>query len=175
MRVLRLRHGRHRVTHMDGQLADIDEGVLVGRDGIHGVQLRHAVPHHDKGLAVVFVVHLPALDEGEIYNLPVRRAAVLSIPSAFAPSDRHSGKPAFEATGTRSGAPSRSQRSGTENTSLSAVDHSFTRKRIYLLASFLLMFVCFSSSMSRAEPMGSSCVLVPFFQSKKRLYFVVFE
>ena len=49
-KVLLLRHGRCGVANVDGELANIHEGVLVGGDRIQGVELRYAVTHHGKRL-----------------------------------------------------------------------------------------------------------------------------
>ena len=48
--VLLLRHGRRGVANVDGELANIHEGVLVGGDGIHGVELGYAVTHYGERL-----------------------------------------------------------------------------------------------------------------------------
>ena len=49
-KVLLLRHGRRGVANMDGELANIHEGVLVGGDRIQGVELGYAVTHHGERL-----------------------------------------------------------------------------------------------------------------------------
>ena len=49
-KVLLLRHGRRGVANVDGELANIHEGVLVGGDGIHGVELGYAVTHYGERL-----------------------------------------------------------------------------------------------------------------------------
>ena len=83
--LLRLGHGGHRVAHMDGELTDVHERVLIRRHGVHGVQLRHAVPHHDKGLTVVVVVLLPRFYECEIHDLSVMDDMRITVPSESAP------------------------------------------------------------------------------------------
>ena len=48
--VLFLTLGLKSVTNQDGQLADIDEGVLVGQGAVHRVDLGHTVSHQSDGI-----------------------------------------------------------------------------------------------------------------------------
>lgn len=67
--LLCFRKRSHRVANVNRQLADVHEGVLVGRYRIHCIQLRDAVPHHDKPLVCEVGVLFALSHERQIDHL----------------------------------------------------------------------------------------------------------
>ena len=67
--LLCFRKRSHRVANVNRQLADVHEGVLVGRYCIHCIQLRDAVPHHDKPLVCEVGVLLALSHKRQIDHL----------------------------------------------------------------------------------------------------------
>ena len=67
--LLCFRQRGHRVANVNRQLSDVHEGVLVGRHRVHRVQLRNAVPHHNKPLVSELGVLLTLSHKRQIDHL----------------------------------------------------------------------------------------------------------
>ena len=65
-RLLLLCHRCRGVENVNGELANVHEGVLVGRHGIQSIELGYAVTHHGERLVGGFRIQFATLHKGEV-------------------------------------------------------------------------------------------------------------